>query len=206
MEFFEKIITHTDEIELNLFVFLFALLEYLFPVVPGDLALAFGVFMGLYGGYSIGLIFFSSLIGGVIGAVTVLLMGRYVNERFDQSRLVDFIQKYYVSSRQKIEKAVGLITRYGFLIVLANRFIPVLRGPIIFAAGYSRINFIRAVLGVLLSASLFNLTITIISVAAGRNFEIIRSFISYYFEGFILLVILIVLLYKSIGCLIRRRR
>lgn len=50
----------------------------------------------------------------------------------------------------------------------------------------------------MLSASLFNLTITILSVAAGRDFEIVSSFISYYFEGFILLVILTALLYKSI--------
>lgn len=205
MGYLESIITHTDEMKLNLFVFLFALIEYLLPVVPGDLALAFGVFMGVYGGYSISLIFCSSIIGGTAGAIMVLLIGRYINSRFDQSRLADLLQRYYADSKEKIDRAIELIKKYGFLIILVNRFIPVLRGPIVFAAGYSRVNFVKAVLSVFLSAFLFNMAITIVSVAVGRNFEMLKSFISYYFEGAILLVILIVLLYKFKCCFVRRR-
>ncbi len=205
MEIFEKIIRNTDESGLNLFVFLFAFLEYLLPVVPGDLALAFGVFMGIYGGYSIGLIFCSSIVGGAIGAITTLLLGRYINSRFNDSRLSEFSQRYIAGSKERINRAIELIRKYGFVIIAANRFIPVLRGPVVFAAGYSRVNIYKAATASIISAILFNLAITTVSIIVGKNFDLIKSFISCYFEGFILLVIIVVLLYKTAVYLRRRR-
>ncbi|MGB9601125.1 MAG: DedA family protein, partial [Myxococcota bacterium] len=177
----------------------------LFPVVPGDLSLAFGIFMGIYGGYSIGFIFGSSIIGGALGATTTLLLGMFINGRYNQSRLTATLNRYISNSEEKMEKAMTLINKYGLLIIIANRFIPLLRGPIVFVAGYSRIGLLKAITGAILSAILFNLMITAISIVAGRNFELIRTFLSYYFEGFIILVIIAFIIYKLIFSIRRRK-
>jgi len=205
MDLFEGIIRNTDERGLSIFVFLFSFLEYVLPVVPGDLSLAFGIFMAVYGGYSISLIFGSSIAGGTLGALTVLLLGRYINSKYNQEKLGGLLDRFYNDSRDKLERAIGLVNRYGFLIIAVNRFVPVLRGPIVLASGYCRVSFIKALSGAILSAALFNTMITLVSITIGKNFDSLKSFLSYYFEGAILLVLFVFISYKIISHLCRRR-
>ncbi|MCX7958717.1 MAG: VTT domain-containing protein [Deltaproteobacteria bacterium] len=172
--------------------------------MPGDFALAFGVFMAVYGGYSTPLIFASSIAGGCAGAITSLLIGSYINRKYDSVKLGNILKKLIADSDEKIKKATDMINKYGLLIIILNRFIPVLRGPIVFAAGYSRVNFFKALIGAVISAFLFNISITIVAFIAGRNFETIKSFLSIYFEAFIILVIIIFVIYKIISGFKRR--
>jgi len=206
VEIFEKFIQNTSEYELNLFVFLFSFLEYIIPVVPGDLALAFGVFMAVYEGYSATLIYISSIAGGTIGALVSILIGSFIRKKYDQSRLSGLLKRFIAHSDDKIQKAIELLTRYGLLIIIANRFIPILRGPIVFAAGYSGINLTKAISGAIISALLFNMMITTVSFFTGNNFELIKSFLSNYFRGFIILVIVVFIIYKTLTEIFRRRR
>jgi membrane protein DedA with SNARE-associated domain len=206
VDIFERIISHTGELELNLLVLLFSFLEYLFPIVPGDLSLAFGIFMGIYGGYSILIIFGSSILGGALGATTTLLIGRFIYKKYDQTKLTTLLNKYSSNSEEKIEKALTLINRYGLWIIILNRFIPVLRGPIVFVAGYSKVGFLKSLIGAIISAILFNLMITAISFVTGKNFEHLNSFLSYYFEGFIILAIIGFIIYKIVVGIKRRKR
>ncbi len=205
MEFFEGIIRNTSEIELNILVFVFSFLEYLIPIVPGDLALAFGIFMAVYGGYSPALIFTTSIIGGTIGATLSLLIGRYIYQKYNSKKLGNLFKKIITNSEEKINDAINLIKKYGIAIIIANRFIPVLRGPIILAAGYSGVNFLMALFSAFLSALLFNIIITIVSITVGKNFELIKSFLSLYFEGFIILVIVLFISYKILTGFVRRK-
>ncbi len=202
---FEEILRNTSESELNLFVFLFSFLEYLLPVVPGDLALAFGVFMAVYGGYSPLLIFTTSIAGGTAGALVSLLAGLFVSRRYNSEKLGHFLKKNFADSDEKIRKATDLINRYGLPIIILNRFIPVLRGPIVFAAGYSGVSIPKALSGAVCSAFLFNLVITGVAFAAGRNFESLKSFLSLYFEVFIILVIIVFVFYKVVRGFKRRK-
>lgn len=206
MEIFERLIQNTSEYELNLIVFLFSFLEYLLPVVPGDIALAFGVFMAVYGGHSAAIIFGTSTAGGTMGALVSLMLGAFVSRKYDQSKLLRFLEKFTANSEDKLHRATELINRYGLLIIITNRFIPVLRGPIVFAAGYSGVSLIKALSGAVISALLFNLVITAVSFLAGKNFEIIKSFLSYYFQGFIILVIILFITYKLITRFAGRKR
>jgi membrane protein DedA with SNARE-associated domain len=205
MDFFEEIIRNTDERGLTVFVFLFSFLEYVLPMVPGDLSLAFGIFMAVYGGYSISLIFASSIVGGTLGALSVLLLGRYIRKKYDTNKLGDLLGRFYRDSYGKLERGIELVNRYGFLIIAINRFIPVLRGPIVLAAGYSRVSLVVSLSGAIISAILFNAMITAVSIIVGRNFDAIKGFLSYYFEGVILLVLCVFISYKIISHLRRRR-
>lgn len=205
MEFFEEIIKNTSEAELNLIVFIFAMLEYILPIVPGDLALAFGIFMAIYGGYSPIFIFLTSIAGGALGAIISLLIGLFVSQKFDSDNLSSLLKGIIAGSEEKIKKAIKLINRYGLFIIIVNRFIPVLRGPIVFAAGYCRVNLAKAFSGALISAILFNLMITVASLLIGRNFDALKSFLSTYFESLIIVVIIAFLVYKAITRIRRRR-
>lgn len=201
---FEQILKDTSEVELNIFVFIFSLLEYLIPIVPGDFALAFGVFMAVYGGYSTILIFATSIAGGTLGALTSLLIGVLVYKKYDTEKLGELLKKIFADSDERISKATSLIKKYGLLIIIINRFIPVLRGPIVFVAGYSGVNIFKALFGAVCSAFLFNLVITGVAVMVGKNFESIKSFLSLYFQIFIILVIASFVLYKIISNFKRR--
>ncbi|MCX7944388.1 MAG: VTT domain-containing protein [Deltaproteobacteria bacterium] len=196
MAVLEYVIKNTSEAELNIVIFLFSFLEYLLPIVPGDLALAFGIFMSVYGGYSTPLVFMTSIAGGTTGAVSAILIGRYVNKRYNSQKLIKLLKNVIANSDEKVTMAIELINKYGLLIIIMNRFIPVLRGPIVFAAGYSGVSLFKAISGSVLSAVLFNITIATVAFLAGKNFEKIKAFLSIYFKAFIILVIITFVVYK----------
>ena len=105
--------------------------EYLFPPVPGDTVMLFGFFLAGRGDLPFGGVLACALGGSMIGAEVAYTLG---------SRLG---HSYFFIRRSRVAKAAlprlqRYFERFGVGMILVNRFLPVLRGFFLLAAGIGK--------------------------------------------------------------------
>ena len=116
------------------FMFFVAYIENVFPPSPSDVFLIFaGTMIG------VGTVGFASsllvaTLGSTLGFLTAYLVGRYF-----QSSIVDgrFSRWLPVNTIQQVE---GLFQKYGYGVIVANRFLAGTRAIVSFFAGMSKMN------------------------------------------------------------------
>lgn len=120
---------------LPLFVFASALIEYVFPPYWGDMFVLLGFFLAGQGVVSPAIVFAAALSGSIVGSIIAYRLGeRYglaVIRRFSSS-------KRRGHSRQRVR---DLFRRFGKKLLLVNRFLPVVRGGLLYGAGALRLRF-----------------------------------------------------------------
>ncbi len=118
---------------LPLFILVSAMLEYVFPPYWGDSFMLLGFFLAGQGAASPLLILAAALAGSTLGAAIAYVLGR----RFGMAavRRAIFRQR---RSRFGIRK---FLLRFGEKVLVANRFLPVIRGLMLYGAGAMRLRF-----------------------------------------------------------------
>ncbi len=158
-----------NDLFLYIFLFLSAMVENLFPPVPGDTVTAFGAFLVGTGRLSYFLVYAATTIGSVLGFMVLVLAGRLINREF-------FIKRdYSFFSAKSIMDAERWFSKYGLFVVLANRFMPGIRSVISLVAGISRLNLAWVFFLATLSASVWNLIWIHAGFMLGNNWEVVRE-------------------------------
>lgn len=122
---------------LPLFLFTSALLEYVFPPWWGDLVLLMGFFLAGQGAVSILVAFLAALSGSIVGAAIAYDLGRRFGLRL--------VERFSPRRRSPAgERTRLLFQRFGEKLLLVNRFVPVVRGLMLYGAGGAGIRFDRA--------------------------------------------------------------
>lgn len=158
-----------NELFLYLFLFFSAVIENLIPPIPGDTITIFGAFLVGTGRLSYLLVYVATTLGSVIGFMLLVLLGRFLEREF-------FMKKNYrFFSTQSIVTAERWFERYGYFVVLANRFLPGVRSVISLVSGITRLNLLKVLLLSLASASVWNLIWIQIGFILGNNWEVVRE-------------------------------
>lgn len=177
-----------------------ALLEYIFPVFPGDTVTLFGAFLVTRHGWSLGLSFAAVLVGSAAGAMLDFYVGVWMGERYRQGR---FLRSEAVRSR--VERVLQSFRRHGEVYVVVNRFLPAVRAVFFLAAGMARLRPLRVLFFALVSAAAWNALIIGVGYAVGANWQRLTAiFRTYAAVSWTVLGVLAVgfLVYR----LVRRRR
>lgn len=146
-----------------------AFVENVFPPVPGDTVTAMGAFLAGTERLSFPLVYAATTAGSLGGFMALFGIGRILGRRF-------FIKKDYPMLRaQKIRRAEAWFRRYGYLLVVLNRFIPGARSAISLAGGFTRLQTGLVALFALLSASVWNLAWMAAGYSLGTNWEKVES-------------------------------
>lgn len=124
-------LVHLPPLVLPLFVLVSAALEYVIPPYWGDMFVLLGFFLAAQGVSSPWLIFLCALIGSCLGSLIAFSLGRRYGVGF--LRRVTFRSRTRPGGRQKRMRA--LLENHGEKVLLANRFIPVVRGFLLYGAG-----------------------------------------------------------------------
>jgi membrane protein DedA with SNARE-associated domain len=116
------------------FMFFVAYIENVFPPSPSDVVLIFaGTMIGVG---TVG--FFPSLVvstlGSTLGFLSAYMLGRYFQDSIVDGRFSRWLP---VNTLQQVE---GLFLRYGYGVIVANRFLAGTRAIVSFFAGMSRMN------------------------------------------------------------------
>jgi membrane protein DedA with SNARE-associated domain len=170
-----------------------AFVENVFPPIPGDTITAFGAFLvGTKRLHFFG-VYLSTTIGSLSGFMFLFWVGGFLGRRF-------FIERdYRFLKAQDIIRAEEWFQKYGYYLVLINRFLPGIRSVISIAGGISRLTFFRVTLLAFLSACAWNLIWIGFGYALGSNWETVKDRMAYimvrYNFAILVLVGLVILIF-----------
>lgn len=157
-------------------LFFFSFIENIFPPSPSDVVVVVGAALISAGSGDVsfaGVLVITS-IGSSLGFMLMYYMGMLFGEKILRSGKLKFI------SQESIDKTDKWFTRYGFKLIIANRFLPGTRSVISFFAGISELAPLRTFIYATISAFAWNVIIIYMGSALGNNIEIIDKYLSLY--------------------------
>ena len=154
-------------------IFLVMLAESIFPPIPSELIIPFAGFAAANGDLNL----FGVLAAATIGAVVGMLPWYFAGRLFGLERvryLADRFGRVMAVNADEIDLAVGWFKRFGPVIVLFGRLIPLIRTLISIPAGLSRMS-----LPVFLAAStsgalIWNTVLTMAGYILHEHYEVIE--------------------------------
>ena len=170
-----------------------AFVENIFPPIPGDTITAFGAF--LVGARKLDFVgvYLSTTLGSLAGFMALFRIGNLLGRKY-------FIERdYKLFSAQNIIQAEEWFRKYGYFLILLNRFFPGIRSIISLAGGISKLGTFRVAILALISAGAWNLIWIAIGYSLGNNWEIVKekmgTILFQYNLFFLLLAALVVLVF-----------
>lgn len=157
-----------------LLMFLIAYIENVFPPAPSDMLLVFAGTMIGFGLVDFEVALLSATAGSTLGFVTAYLLGRYFEGHVVSGRWSRFLPA------QAIHQVEGLFQRYGYGVIVANRFLAGTRAIVSFFAGMSRMDLWRTTLLSAISAAVWNgILLTLGKLFAG-NWRRVADYLHLY--------------------------
>jgi membrane protein DedA with SNARE-associated domain len=157
-------------------LFAFSYIENIFPPAPGDAVVL--VAGSLIASPGINVFFFPSLIittlGSFLGFMTYYYLGKQLDKKVIRAGKIKFI------SVEALEKAEAWFNKYGYFVILGNRFLPGTRSVISFFAGISELNIRKTAALAALSALLWNVLILYLGVVFGKNVKVVDFYLGRY--------------------------
>ncbi|MCA9507915.1 MAG: DedA family protein [Myxococcales bacterium] len=168
------------------FLALSVMLEYIFPIFPGDTVVIACGFFALYGTFSVGEIIFSISLGTITGITLAFGFGKLISKnKFPKKYL-----KYF--SQRKVEQIKLWYQKWGYGLLLINRFFPGIRTLFFVTAGMSGLSYFWVLLCGFFSAFIFNSLLFFLGNSLAQNLDIITSTVQNYLNFFYLLSVVVV--------------
>lgn len=159
---------HSDLI-LYLFIFISSVFENLFPPVPGDTIILLSAFLVGTGRLNYFMVFIASASGNIIGFNLLFLTGRYFGKDYF------FSKNFRVFSRKKIESAEKWFKKKGYMLVLANRFMPGVRSVISLTAGILQLKPLKIFILSTISISAWTLIWIHVGYTIGDSWDTVKN-------------------------------
>lgn len=173
----EEIIKYLSEVNpviVYLTIFGIAYIENIFPPSPSDVVVIFGGSMVAVGKANFLITLLAASSGSMLGFVTMYLIGKWFGKKFIDSGRLKFI------SSANIDKVEIWFRKYGYGIIIANRFLAGTRAVVSFFAGISNINLKVTTILSFASALIWNTILIYSGYQMGRNWQSIISQLQTY--------------------------
>ncbi len=181
-ETFLQYIKSIDDSYLYPALFISAVLENLIPPIPGDTVTLFGAYLVGIGQLHFTGVFISTALGNFAGFMLLFFIGKFLEKEFFLNR--DF--RYF--PREGLLKAERWFQRFGYMIILCNRFLSGARSVISLFAGISALKTGKVALYCLISCLVWNSMLIYAGYKAGKNWETISGFLKQNNEVLLLII------------------
>lgn len=166
------VIMRWDSLILYIFLFVSAVMENLFPPIPGDTITVFGAFLVGMGRLNFFYVYAATTLGSSIGFLLLFYAGAFLEmEFFLNTRIKIF-------SSEKILLAEKWFNKYGYYVVALNRFLPGVRSVISIVAGISGLSGWKVFFLSLISAMAWNFLWIYTGYTIGNNWVEVQTKIS----------------------------
>jgi membrane protein DedA with SNARE-associated domain len=180
-------------------ILFFAFIENVFPPSPSDVVLVIGG--SLIGTGAIN--YFLALAFATIGSITGFMLMFYIGSTVDKKVIHSGKFKYIpVDSLNKVET---WFRKYGYFIIVANRFMPGTRAVISFFAGISNLEPRKTITLCFVSALVWNAILLYLGFVFGDNVATVDEYLNTY-SNIVIALTVIVILFFIVRYFIRKRK
>lgn len=116
------------------------LIENIFPPIPSELVMPLAGFFAGEGKFTFAGVWLAGTLGSVAGAVVLYDIGAWANTTILRF-MIDKYGRWLGISTSHLDRALGVFSKYGEVIVFVGRLIPVIRSIISVPAGMHRMHF-----------------------------------------------------------------
>ena len=180
-------------------LFFFAFVENVFPPSPSDVLLVVGGTLIGTGAISFILALAFATLGSITGFMLMFYIGSTVDKKVIHSGKFKHIP---VDSIDKVEK---WFRKYGYFIIVANRFMPGTRAVISFFAGISNLEPKKTTLLCFVSALVWNAIVLYLGFIFGNNVSKVDEYLTTY-TNIVIAVTVAVILFFIVRMFIRKRK
>ena len=170
-------------------LFLFAFVENVFPPSPSDLVVVLGGSLVSTGVISFIPALLLTTIGSVVGFMILFYFGSTVDRKVVHSG------KYKYIPVNAIEKVELWFKKYGYYVIIANRFLPGTRSVISFFAGMSMMDAKKTNVLAAISAFVWNAIIIYLGYIFGNNVSVVDKYLSTYSNIAIAITVVVVIIF-----------
>ncbi len=158
-----------NDLFLYAFLFISAIVENLFPPIPGDTITGLGAFLVGAGRLNYWLVYAATTLGSLLGFMTLFLLGRLLEREFFMKKNYSFLSARTIVSTEE------WFRRHGYAVILINRFIPGIRSAVSLVSGISLLSPHRVALFAAISAAVWNLIWIQVGFTLGNNWELVKD-------------------------------
>jgi len=168
-------------------LFFFAFVENVFPPSPSDLVVVIGGSLVSTGVISFIPALLLTTIGSVVGFMILFYFGSTVDRKVVHSGRYKYIPV------DAIEKVELWFKKYGYYVIIANRFLPGTRSVISFFAGMSMLDVKKSIILAAISAFVWNAIIIYLGYIFGNNVSVVDKYLSTYSNIAIAITVIVVI-------------
>ncbi len=155
-------------------LFAISYIENVFPPSPSDVIVVFGGYLVGLGTIDLWAALLLTTLGSATGFLTMYKVGDWFGEAIVEKKRLAFLP---IESIHKVEE---WFRKYGYWIIVANRFLSGTRAIVSFFAGLSRLQVIRTTILCTVSALVWNWLMLYSGSLLGRNWNSIALYLSTY--------------------------
>jgi membrane protein DedA with SNARE-associated domain len=140
----------------------------------------------------------AATLGGTLGFMTAYVAGRYFEQHFVEGRAHRFLP---VNALAQVER---WFQRFGYGVIVANRFLAGTRAVVSFFAGMSRMNFAATTVLSAVSATVWNALLLYLGMLFGSNWKRVIEYLALYTKVATIIAAIVIAL--CLWWYLRRRR
>jgi membrane protein DedA with SNARE-associated domain len=164
-----------------------AFIENIFPPFPSDVLVVFaGSLVGL-GTIDFTLALILTSIGSTLGFVAMYKVGDWFGIKILETGKLRFIPT------DKVHKVERWFRKYGYFLIVVNRFLSGTRAIVSFFAGMSELPLMTTTILSFISALIWNFLLLYAGLKLGENWQLIGSYLAGYSRVVTAIVVLIIL-------------
>jgi membrane protein DedA with SNARE-associated domain len=162
--------------------------ENVFPPFPSDVMIVFAGSLASLGTIDFTAILLLTTIASTLGFMTMYKLGDWFGLRILEAGKLKFIP------RESVHKVEGWFRRYGYSVVIANRFLAGTRAVISFFAGMSELSFLKTSVLSFFSALVWDFLLLLAGRKLGENWQAIALYLETYSKAVTAIVIIAILI------------
>ncbi len=201
IEYLENLFGHIDPLIAYIILFLSSFTENVIPPIPGDTVVLLGAYLVGTNRLNFLGVYLATTLGSVAGFVTMYAVGKYAGVAFlatSQGKRL-FKEKY-------LEKTRIWFGKWGYGVILANRFLSGTRSVISLFAGIFHLRLSLVIILALISSMIWNALLIGGGLLLGRNWSLLGEWITTYNKLFLILLVLVIVYFMVRRYLIKRHR
>jgi membrane protein DedA with SNARE-associated domain len=175
-------------------------IENIFPPFPSDVVLVAAGYLCAAGHVDFFIILIISTLGSASGFMTMYKIGSWFGLKVIETKKFKFLKL------DEVHKVEAWFQRYGYLVVVVNRFLAGTRAVIAFFTGISNLSFWKTTFLACISSLVWNAILLYTGKSLGANWRVISQYLDTYGKAVLLITIFVILIILGYGYLKNKKQ